>query len=277
MTTAQRRVDPPVHCVATGAGVRILLVDQEGPWRARLSDYLEDEGYQCVLAGHVEEAEALLKRSPADLIVLQARHGGSELGLCRRLSAQDGAPVILVSDRAQEVDRIVGLEVGADDFITGACSLRELLARIRAVLRRQVRRAHPAREAPSLEAPADGSDEAALRFAGWTLSPWKLEVRSSSGERSVLTVSDFRLLSALLEQPQTTITRERMARRLGLLHSNLRSLDTAVCRLRRKLGTTSAGEPLIRTVHGLGYMLNCPVERETGAVSKAWRGGSAAG
>lgn len=257
MTRAASPADPPVRAVPAGQGVRILLVDRSGPWRSELSAYLQDEGFQVLLASHPDEAEALLQASPADLVVLQTLSaGGGGLSLCRRLSAQDGAPVILVSDRAQEIDRIVGLEVGADDFVSQACSHRELLARIRAVLRRHGRRGGPAPNAM-----AGSSDRAPVRFAGWTLSPWKLEVQSPDGRRSLLTVSDFKLLSALLEHPGETITRERLGRLLGLLDPKLRSLDTGVSRLRRKLGSTSAGEPLIRTVHGFGYMLNCPVER----------------
>ncbi len=268
---AKSPADPPVRAVAAGEGIRILLVDEDGPWRAELCAYFQAEGFQVLLGSHPEEAEALLQASPADLVVLRTPGAGG-LNLCRRLSAGDGAPVILVSDRAQEIDRIVGLEVGADDFIGPACSHRELLARIRAVLRRQARRGPTATNAS-----AAGPDRAPIRFAGWTLSPWKLEVQSPDGQRSLLTASDFKLLSALLEHPREAITRERLAHLLGLLDPKQRSLHTGVCRLRRKLGCTPAGEPLIRTVHGIGYMLNCPVEGDESALAGVSPGRKAAG
>lgn len=270
--TRANPVDRPVRAVAAGEGVRVLLVDRDGLWRAGLSAYLQAEGFRVLLAAHPDEAETLLGASPADLVIIGAfSTGGRGLDLCRRLSAKDGAPVILVSDRAQELDRIIGLEVGADDFV-GACSHRELLARIRAVLRRQARR-RPPMSAP----PAAGPDQAPVRFAGWTLSPWNLEVRSPHGQRSFLTVSDFKLLSVLLERPQETVPRERLGRLLGLLDPKLRSLDTGVSRLRRKLGATPTGEPVIRTVHGLGYMLDCPVERDAVGLDAADAGRQAVG
>jgi two-component system OmpR family response regulator len=195
-----------------------------------------------------------------DLVLLQAARAGSAgLNLCRRLAAQDGPAVILVSDGAQEIDRIVGLEVGADDFISQPCSQRELLARVRAVLRRRSRGG----------AAAAGADAAPVRFAGWTLWPGKLEVQSPGGARSLLTASDFRLLCLLLERPRQPITREQLAQLLGGAAPNLRSLDTSVSRLRRKLGSSSTGEPLIRTLHGVGYMLNCAVERGAADLARA--------
>lgn len=274
MTKTNSSVDAPVRTVAAGEGVRIVVVDRNGPWRLELSAYLEGEGFQVALASHAAEAETLLQASPADLIVLQARNPGGGLNLCRRLSAQDGAPVILVSDGAEEIERIVGLEVGADDFVSQACSHRELLARIRAVLRRQARRG-PAASSAS----AAPSDRAPVRFAGWTLSPGRLEVRSPDGGRLLLTVSDFKLLSALLDHPGEAITRERLGHLVGLLDPKLRSLDVGVSRLRRKLGFTSAGEPVIKTVRGVGYMLSCAVEREGGRAAPAdsWAGRQAAG
>ena len=257
MLELNRAANPPVRPVTAGAGVHILLVGEDRPWRTELSAYLEDEGFRVLLASGPDEAETVLPRSPSDLVILQTRSCGAGLSLCRRLSAQDGAPVILVSDRARDIDRIVGLEVGADDFVSPDCSHRELLARIRAVLRR---RARPAPTA--LGAPPAAPDRAPVRFAGWALSPWRLEVEAPDGHRSLLSPSEFKLLSALLEYPGETITRQQMALLLELPDANPRSLDTAVCRLRRKLGYTPAGEPVIRTVHGVGYMLNGFIEPE---------------
>jgi DNA-binding response OmpR family regulator len=255
---AHSSAEPFIRPVAMGEEVRILLVDRAGPWRAELSAYLQEEGFEVLLASRAAEAEAFLFSSPADLVLLQTRSCSGGLALCRRLCAEGGAPVMLVSEHAGEVDRIIGLEVGADDFVSPACSHRELLARMRAVLRRQARREAPVRR-------LSGSPERApIRFAGWALSPWKLEIQSPNGERSLLSPSDFKLLSVLLDHPMETITRPRMADLLAGPDANPRSLDTAVCRLRRKLGSTPAGEPVIRTVHGVGYMLTCPVDRGEG-------------
>jgi two-component system OmpR family response regulator len=240
-------------------------VSREDAWRAELSAYLEEHGFQVALAADPEEAAARMEEAAADLVVLQtSRSGEAGLGLCRRLSAQDGARVILVSDRAQEIDRIVGLEVGADDFVSPSCSHRELLARIRAVLRRGARSGPPA----PAEAPI-GVHPAPIRFAGWTLRPWKLEAQSPRGVRSVLTPGDLKLLLVFLEHPEQAITRERLSELLGLFGPNLRSLDTSISRLRRKLGFTPSGEPLIRTLHGVGYMLNCAVDGVSAAPTAA--------
>ena len=238
---------------ARAAGV--LLVGHDGQWRAGLAGYLGGHGLQPRTAADAREAAARL--GGVDLVVLEAEGG---LDLCRRLSAEDGPPVILVSDRAEDVDRSVGLEVGADDFIAKSCSQRELLARIRAVLRRRGR----GQGAPPEPAAPPAAEPAPVRFAGWTLWPWKLEVESPKGERSVLTASDFKLLSILLEHPGEAVTRERLS---GLLPpaARLRSLDTSISRLRRKLGRAPSGEPLIRTLHGVGYMLNCTVHRGAAA------------
>jgi two-component system OmpR family response regulator len=245
-----------IRAVPAGEGVRLLLVGQEGDWRAELSAYMKDHGFEVSLAADTDEAGARLDEAPADLVVLQMLRGGEAgLDFCRRLSAQDGARVILVSDRAQEIDRIVGLEVGADDFVSPSCSQRELLARIRAVLRRGARCGSAAAPEPTMSV-----RPAPVRFAGWTLRPWKLQVQSPRGECSVLTPGDLKLLLVFLEHPEQAITRERLSELLGLFGPNLRSLDTSVSRLRRKLGFSPAGEPLIRTIHGVGYMLNCTVD-----------------
>lgn len=267
MASPDSSVDMAIRAVPAGEGVRLLLTGQDGDWRAELSAYLKDHGFQVSLASDADEAAAQLEEAPADLVVLQTLRGGEAgLNLCRRLSAQDGARVILVSDRAQEIDRIVGLEVGADDFVSPSCSQRELLARIRAVLRRGARGgcAAPAERAMSVH-------PAAISFAGWTLRPWKLEVQSPRGECSVLTPGDLKLLLVFLDHPEQAITRERLSELLGLFGPNLRSLDTSVSRLRRKLGFTPAGEPLIRTIHGVGYMLNCTVDgMNLGAAAAAY-------
>jgi two-component system, OmpR family, response regulator len=238
---------------------RILIVDDDAAWRDGFAGYLREHGFEVFLAGDVRQAERLLQSRAIDVVLLEALlPGEGGFGLCQRLAARREPPVVLISDRAEDVDRIIGLEVGAEDFTAKACSRRELLARIRAVLRRR----HPAPTAEAAAASAAIEPEV-VRFAGWALRPSRREVESPAGQRSVLTPGDFKLLSALLDHPGEVLSREQLASLSGVLRpvANLRSIDTSVRRLRMKLGCTPEGAPVIRTLYGVGYMLDCRVEK----------------
>ena len=231
---------------------RLLLVDAEWPSRAALAETLAGYGFEVKEAGSLRAAEAALAEGWADLMVLEPLLPGEDgLDGCRRLLSRGEAAVILLSTSRDPIDRIVGLELGADDYLGKPAETRELVARIRAVLRRS----RPVGSAGS--APGDPV------FSGWRLSLARHEVTAPDGGRVTLSRTEFGLMTAFLAHPQTPIDR----RRLGELacgkapeRGTLRGVDTQVSRLRQRLEACSrGGAGLIRTVNGRGYMLDAPV------------------
>jgi DNA-binding response OmpR family regulator len=176
--------------------------------------------------------------------------GTSGIDLCRAIRRDRDVPIIFISARGSETDRVVGLELGADDYLAKPFSTRELVARVRAVLRR-----------PPLDR-RDGAEEGMLQFDGWTAIPARRELRAASGATVELTGAEFDLLAALLNNAQRVIARERLIElsRTRLGDSSDRSVDVLISRLRRKLGHDGKPAPIV-TVRNIGYMLNVPVER----------------
>ena len=177
--------------------------------------------------------------------------GTSGIELCRQLRERSGVAIIFISAKGSEADRVAGLELGADDYLPKPFSTRELLARIRAVLRRGAREMQP------------GSPEEGIRrFDGWSVDLRRRETRSPTGAVVDLTGAEFDLLSVLLDHAQRVIARERLIElsRTRLGDSSDRSIDVLISRLRRKLSGAGGSAPIL-TVRGVGYMLNAPVER----------------
>jgi DNA-binding response OmpR family regulator len=194
-----------------------------------------------------------LQNGPADLIVLDIMLPGTNgIDLCRQIRRENDIPIIFISARGSEEDRVLGLELGADDFLPKPFGTRELVARVRAVLRR--------RSGNGTER-EKGRNEA--RFNGWSLSYARRELRSPEGALVDLTGAEFDLLSTFVGQPQRVIGRERLIElsRTRLADSSDRSIDVLVSRLRRKLSDQANGGALIRTVRGAGYMFSAKVER----------------
>ena len=198
-----------------------------------------------------------LERLRPDLVVLDVMLPGEDgLDICRRLAKPDGPAIIMLSAMGEDTDRIVGLELGADDYLPKPCNPRELLARIRAVLRRRRER-------------GEGGDPlgAACEFAGWRLDLVRHELRSP--ERVVVNLSsgEFSLLRAFVEQPQRVLTRDQLLRfaRSGPHRGVRPGVDVQISRLRRKLDEAScqprSGQELIRTVRNEGYMFTPKVSR----------------
>lgn len=232
---------------------RILLVEDDGPLRTLTSRNLREHGFDVVAVATGAEMWVVLERESFDLLVLDIMLPGvNGFDILRRLRKTDDTPLIFVSARGGEEDRIVGLELGADDFLTKPFNTRELVARIGAVLRR--------RSGDAL-APA-GMEARNIVFDGWKLSRSRRELRSPTGMLVDLTSAEFDLLNAFVSQPQRVIGRERLIElsRARLGDASDRSVDVLVSRLRRKL--KGAGEqPPIRTVRGVGYMFTASVER----------------
>jgi len=237
------------------APVRILMVDDDPGIRDVVSEFLGQHGYQVETAGDAREMELALARGPVNLIVLDVMMPGEDgLSICRRLTAQPGGPaIIMLSAMGEDTDRIVGLELGADDYLPKPCNPRELLARVRAVLRRR-------------QEPAPGSEEAisaACHFSGWRLDLVRRELRSPDGVMVNLSSGEFSLLRAFVERPQRILTRDQLLDMARGRDSDAydRAIDVQISRLRKKLDDGSNGGELIRTVRSEGYMFVPKVTR----------------
>ena len=219
-----------------------------------IADYLGDNDIQVTVAGSGKEIAPVMARDTIDLIILDLKMPGEDgMQIARELRAESDVPIIILTGRKDEADRVMGLELGADDYLTKPFSPRELLARIRALLRR----------ARAQETIADGlSRIRAYRFAGWELNVRLRRLKSPHGETIPTTNSEFNLLVAFLAAPQHVLSRERLLE-LSRLHDDEvydRSVDVQVGRLRRKIEPKGAGTQLIRTERGAGYVFTAAVE-----------------
>ena len=224
---------------------RILVVDDARAIREPLGQYLRRNGFRTILAEDAAAARRALEGPAIDLVVLDVMMPGEDgLSLCRWIAGRDGPPVILLTAMAEQTDRVVGLELGADDYVVKPFDPRELLARIRAVLRR----------AP-VAAPA--LPLARSRFAGWSFDPVTRQARHDDGRTAELTSGEAKLLSVFLAAPRQVLSRERLldltAGREAKAYD--RAIDNAVGRLRRKLERDPARPVLIVTEWGGGYAL----------------------
>jgi two-component system OmpR family response regulator len=226
---------------------RILVVDDDADLRGLIADFLGQNGLDVRAAGNGVEMDAALAAGPVDLIVLDLMMPGEDgLSIVRRLRGSDRPPIIMLSAMGEDTDRIVGLEVGADDYLAKPCNPRELLARIRAVLRRGETAAAP--EPPG----------AMRRFGPWTLDVAERAVRRGDGVVT-LTDGEFRILSALLDRPRRVVSRDQLIEATRGSDSEVfdRAIDVTISRLRKKLGP---GDP-IRTIRNEGYQLEVQPER----------------
>ncbi len=231
----------------------ILIVDDDAEIRQLLGTYLQKNGYQTTVAADGRSMSAALARSHVDLIVLDLMLPGEDgLTLCRKLRADSDTPVIMLTARGEETDRIVGLEMGADDYLPKPFSPRELLARIKSVLRRY-------RSLP-LNLRADDGRE--IDFAGWRLDSIARHLVSPEGVVTSLSGAEFQLLKVFLSHPNHVLTRDQLMM-LSKGHEADpmdRSIDIQVSRLRQRLREDPAEPKIIKTVRGEGYVLAVAVE-----------------
>ena len=246
---------------------RLVVVDDDAEIRRLLTDYLERNGFDVRGAADGRELFAELERAPADLVVLDIMLPGEDgLSLCRALREGPGVPVIFLTALDSVTDRVVGLELGADDYVVKPFEPRELLARIRTVLRRG--RATGSVVDDSAAAPAEAAEGGRaertwILFADWRLDPLSRELRDPADVRVDLSDAQFRLLMIFLEQPFQILSRDALLTRLHGREQEPfdRSVDIQVSRLRARLRDN--GEPrLIRTVRGGGYMLAVGVNQK---------------
>jgi DNA-binding response OmpR family regulator len=227
---------------------RILVVDDEQSIRTLVEYALRDAGFQVVTVGRGDDALAALARDPIDLVVLDLMLPGVDgLEVCRRIRAGNSVPIIILSARGEELDKVLGLELGADDYVTKPFSPRELVSRVKANLRR-------ARTEPDGEAP--------LRMGDLEIDPVARTVRKG-GQEVGLTYSEFEILLKLARSPRRVFTREELMNHLwkGSFYGDLRSVDVHVRHLRQKVESDASQPVLIRTVRGVGYAFG----REEGA------------
>ncbi|TCP33680.1 response regulator [Sphingomonas sp. BK235] len=232
---------------------RILVVDDDPAMQRMIVGYLIEHGLRAAAVGGRKGLfHALSVREP-DLVVLDLHLGEDDgLEILRELRAKSVVPVILVTgNRREEIDRVLGLELGADDYLTKPFGLRELLARVRATLRRRTMdRMSPARP-----------HECTFRFAGWSFDQRRRELTSPTRETVALTKGEFALLSAFVQAPHRALSREHLLQATRV-HEDVydRSIDVQILRLRRKLEETPSAPRFIRTERGVGYKFDVDVE-----------------
>jgi two-component system, OmpR family, response regulator len=237
-----------------GQTARILVVEDDHVMRHMIADYLEDHNMSTLTASGREELVRNFSGIEPDLVILDLRLEREDgLDLLREMRTRSDVPVIIITgDRRDEVDRVVGLELGADDYITKPFNLRELLARIRAVLRRQeVGRAAFQRD----------PERGRCRFGDWQLDRRVRRLIDPSGSQVALTKGEYALLTALLDAPQRPLSREQLLQATRV-HEDIfdRSIDVQILRLRRKLEPDPSAPQIIQTERGIGYVFALPVE-----------------
>ena len=231
----------------------IILVEDDPPLRTLTTRALQEHGFTVRPAATGAEMWLALENGPVDLIILDIMlPGTSGIDLCRMIREKSRIPVIFISARGTETDRVVGLELGADDYLSKPFGTRELIARVRAVLRRDGGNAEAAHR-----------PQGRLSFDGWTVNLPRRELLSPSGAVVELTGAEFDLLISLCDHAGRVISRERLIElsRTRLGDSSDRSVDVLVSRLRRKLSTAGNKAPIV-TVRGVGYMLSATVTRD---------------
>jgi len=230
----------------------IVIVEDDPPLRMLTARALQEHGYLVRPASSAAEMWVAFDGGPVDLVLLDIMLPGTDgIDLCRQIRRKSEVPIIFISARGSEADRVIGLELGADDYLAKPFGTRELIARIRAVLRR----------VGSERQPGDFRESEA-HFDGWSVNFPRRELRSPSGAVVELTGAEFDLLGSFLSHPQRVIARERLIElsRTRLGDSSDRSIDVLVSRLRRKLAIGTNPAP-ITTVRGIGYMFNAEVTR----------------
>ena len=233
----------------------ILIVDDDAEIRSLLRDYLHKQGYRVTLAANGREMRAAMNPARPDLVILDLMLPGEDgLSLCRDLRAGADLPIIMLTARGDETDRIVGLEMGADDYVPKPFSPRELLARIKSVLRR-------ARALPDNLRP---DELAAFRFAGWVLDLHTRNLASPDGVVIALSGTEFRLLRVFLDHPNRVLTRDQLIDFMLSRDASAfdRAIDVQVSRLRHRLGEDAREPAIIKTVRSQGYVFAADVTAE---------------
>ena len=232
--------------------IRLLLVEGDAAISCMLAEFLREGGFDVDAVTCAPDMDRLLRQNMFDLIVLDVLLPGEDgLSICRRLRASTSTPILMLTALAEQVDRIVGLEIGADDYVTKPFHPRELVARIRAILRRT-----------RISGAQTRSTMQSFRFAGWRLLPRERQVYNPEGVRIATTSTEFDILLAFCQNPGRVLSREQL---LELTHSGVagpveRSIDVHVSRVRQKIEPDPREPSLIKTVRLGGYVFTPVVE-----------------
>lgn len=233
----------------------ILIVDDDAEIRTLLQRYLEKNGLRATAVADGRAMRQALDRGAFDLVVLDVMLPGDDgFTLCRELRAHSDIPIVMLTARGEEMDRVVGLELGADDYVPKPFSARELLARIKVILRR----------ARSLPRNLQPEEERSIRFGGWTLDTVHRHLVSPDGIVTPIGGAEYRLLRIFVAHPNRVLTRDQLVELTQGREAEAldRSIDVQVSRLRRRLGDQAGEAVMIKTVRGEGYVLTVPVAKE---------------
>ena len=232
----------------------VLALDDDAAIRQLVADYLGQNDVRVTAVATGAEFSAVMARETVDLVVLDVRLQGEDgLQIARKLREDSGIPILMLTGRAEEADRVMGLELGADDYLTKPFSPRELLARIRALLRRANAQATVADAIAKVRA---------YRFGGWELNVGLRRLKSPDGSPVELTNNEFSLLTAFLSAPQRILTRDQLLDLSRLHNAEVydRSIDVQILRLRRKVEADPSNPKFIVTERGAGYVFSVAVE-----------------
>ncbi len=249
METPGRHIDPTVP--QEFATYRIIVVDDDSELRALLSSYLAKAGFAVKAAADGQTLDLLLAEGEPDLVVLDLMLPGEDgLSICKRLRTESTVPILMLTASGEPIDRVVGIEIGADDYMAKPFLPRELLARVRAIMRRT-----------STRIPRT-TTRIRYQFAGWVLDEYDCSLHSGTHGRVELTGGEYRLLHALVSTPGRVLSREMIAKAMHgrPIEAFDRSVDVAISRMRKKLAGDANGPNLIRSVHALGYVFSAKVE-----------------
>ena len=233
----------------------ILIVDDDREISTLLAEYLEKNGYRTSTAGDGKAMWKALDDNRIDLIVLDLNLPGDDgLTLCRNLRARSSIPVVMLTARGEPVDRILGLEMGADDYLPKPFEPRELFARIRSVLRRT----------HAVPASSPSTDAQMVRFAGWTMDTTARHLINPQGVVVALSGAEYRLLKIFLDHANRVLSRDQLLNMIAGRDADPfdRSIDLQISRLRQKLGEDARSPQIIKTVRNEGYVLATVVIRE---------------
>lgn len=233
----------------------LVIVDDDREIRTLLSQYLDKHDFRTTAVAEGKEMRRVMERSRVDLVVLDLMLPGEDgLSICRELRTRSQVPIIMLTARGEDVDRIVGLELGADDYLPKPFNPRELLGRIRAVLRR------------AAHAPRDPSPESVRGFAfgNWKLDTTTRTLTDNEGKDVALSGAEYRLLAVLLSSANRVLSRSQLTELLRGREADPfdRSIDVRVSRLRQILGDDARAPQIIKTIYGEGYVVGVPVQTQ---------------
>jgi DNA-binding response OmpR family regulator len=239
---------------APGAWPHVVAVDDDPAIRALLADYLGGNDLRVTAVATRRELDAVMARETVDVVVLDVRLQGDDgMQIARALRERSNVPILMLTGRIEEADRVMGLELGADDYLTKPFSSRELLARLRALLRRAQAQASVADAVAKVRG---------FRFAGWELNVGLRRLKDPQGTPVELTNGEFSLLAAFLSAPQRILTRDQLLDLSRLHNAEVydRSIDVQILRLRRKIEADPSRPRFVVTQRGAGYMFDAAVE-----------------